>query len=358
MYFIEYANKDSSIYELTPSKNTGGDEILEIGKISEGSLDDEGVNWLGSFLTRSLIAFNLDSIQTHISSSYIGNTPTYHLQLFSATTELPHDATISVHPLSESFDEGVGTVGSEPIISTSSTWSNRADGIPWSSGSNSFNLTNAGGAIWSSESSSVVVDKNKSDLMLDVTDMVNSWLSGALVNNGFVIKLGADDENKDSNYRVSYFGRDTHTIFMPRLVVRWDSSDRSGVSSVETIDVTKEYSVYSTNCRPNYMVGEIANIRFVSRERYQAKAYSTIYTRSVKVLPETTYYQIRDLVTGTTFIPFDNSTKLSADDDGNFFAFDVSGLMPYRVYVIDLKVVSSDTDIRILQNVCTFKVRR
>ena len=78
----------------------------------------------------------------------------------------------------------------------------------------------------------------------------------------------------------------------------------------------------------------------------------------VKILPENTYYQIRDLVSGVAFIPFHESTKLSADDDGNFFAFDVSGLMPYRVYTIDLKVEASATDVRIIQNVCTFKVRR
>ena len=205
---------------------------------------------------------------------------------------------------------------------------------------------------------STVVDKNSSDLLINITDIVGKWLDGSLDNNGVVIKLSDADEREDSNYRVSYFGRDTHTVFMPRLLVRWDSSDRSGVSSVETIDTRKQYSVYSTNCRPNYVSGEIANIRFVTRERYLPKAYSTLYTRIVKILPENTYYQIRDLVTGTAFIPFDASTKLSADDDGNFFAFDVSGLMPYRVYTVDLKLEVSTTDVQILQNVCTFKVRR
>ena len=358
MYLIEYAVKDASIYESVPGKNTGGDEILEIGKIAEGTPNDEGINWLGSFLTRSLIKFDLNNIQTSISSSYIGVNPRYHLQMFSATTELPHSASISVHPLAEDYEEGVGTVGSEPFITNGSSWTNRSDGNAWTVNSNTFNLTNSGGGSWLDTSSSAIIRKDQSDILLDVTDIVESWLDGTNQNNGFILKLTQSNESSNLNYRVAYFGKDTHTIFMPRLIVRWDSSDRSGISTVETIDTSKEYSVYSTNCRPNYVSGEIVNIRFVSRERYQPKAYSALFNRVVKILPESTYYQIRDLVTGIAFVPFDDSTKLSADDDGNFFTFDVSGLMPYRVYTIDLKVKASDSDIQIIRNVCTFKVRK
>ena len=70
---------------------------------------------------------------------------------------------------------------------------------------------------------------------MDVTDIVNKWVSGSIHNNGFIIKrsgsLGLittgsnDDEGNTKRFgNLSFFSSDTHTKYPPSLEVEWDDS--------------------------------------------------------------------------------------------------------------------------------------
>jgi hypothetical protein len=58
-----------------------------------------------------------------------------------------------------------------------------------------------------------------------------------------------------------------------------------------------------------------------------------------------THYQVRDISTGQTIIPFDtlyNSTRASSDSDGMYFELDMSNLRDQRSYTIDVLLRSSE----------------
>ena len=68
---------------------------------------------------------------------------------------------------------------------------------------------------------------------MDVTDIVNRWLSGSIPNDGFIIKRSGSIANTDTNTdegnathlgRFSFFSRETHTIYQPKLEVVWNDS--------------------------------------------------------------------------------------------------------------------------------------
>ena len=103
-----YADIDNTIYEKTSSMNTGIDSILEISKVSSAA---------GIFTSRILIKFPLAQISSSVLTGNIVN-PKYYLNLYQAnSTELNPEYTLIAHPVSESWDGGVG-VKLDPTAAT------------------------------------------------------------------------------------------------------------------------------------------------------------------------------------------------------------------------------------------------
>jgi hypothetical protein len=67
------------------------------------------------------------------------------------------------------------------------------------------------------------------DLNIKITGLVDSWITGSLENNGVLLKLTDTEESASSYTSLKYFSRDTHTIYPPRLELRWN--DNSFVTS-------------------------------------------------------------------------------------------------------------------------------
>ena len=75
-------------------------------------------------------------------------------------------------------------------------------------------------------------------------------------------------------------------------------------------------------------------------------------------LPSTTYYQLKDIVTGEVVVPFnDNYTKVSCDSTSNFIYLDMTGLMPERYYRLEFKIVDGFLD-EYINDKLFFKVTR
>lgn len=203
---------------------------------------------------------------------------------------------------------------------------------------------NSGGGNWYTSSLnntaySQTFTKYNKNLNVEVTEYVNDWLSGSRANNGFIIKRPATEESGSQRYGSSkFFANDTHTIYVPTLEVRWDDSSFStgSLSELTADDIT----LYMKNLNSEYKELSKAKIRVVGRETYPARSFadSNPYT-TIKYLPETTYYQVRDVDTNQILIPYDTTyTKVSCDSTGNYFNFWFNTLQPERYYQFEFRV--------------------
>ena len=203
---------------------------------------------------------------------------------------------------------------------------------------------NEGGATWytSSVSNTTVsktFNKYTTDLNVDVTDYVNDWLSGSRENNGFLIKRPLSAETGSVKYGSSkFFSNESNTIYVPTLEVRWDSGSFETGSLSELTD--DNITLYVNNILTEYKETSKAKLRLNGRARYPQRTFSDSYPyTTIKYLPETTYYQVKDIETNLSIIPYDTTyTKVNCDSNGNYFDFWFNTLQPERFYRFDFRV--------------------
>jgi hypothetical protein len=114
VFYSIFPDKDSTMYELTESLNTGLDEILEV---SNYVTDLDGT--LVSYNSRILLQFNI----TEISKSMAGATPEipstakFYLRLSTTKAEeIPISYSLETYPVSESWEMGTGRYYNFPIF--------------------------------------------------------------------------------------------------------------------------------------------------------------------------------------------------------------------------------------------------
>jgi hypothetical protein len=216
----------------------------------------------------------------------------------------------------------------------------------YQTGSGGFNIDHFNQSFFTQAglSTSDVPMSNPTDINIDVTDAVKLWISGSnnhiIPNNGFLLKLSdADEADTTTTGYIRYFSRETHTIYVPRLVMYWDNSTFT-TGSMTQID-TDSYVIY-TQVKPTYKDTEIAKIRIFARDKFPLKSATNLFPiQTVNYLPTTTYYTVKDAVTDETIIPYDNIySKISCDSTSNFIYIDFNGFMPERNYRLELKVVN------------------
>ena len=246
-------------------------------------------------------------------------------------------------------------------------------------GTDSTTTLSGGGGTWYSGSgyeASQSFTHEPSDLRMDVTDIVWKWLGSTVPNEGFMIKRSGsmeysttEDEGSTTHYgHFLYFGRDTHTVYQPKLEVVWDDSkwttgSLSALSNTEVEDMV----LYMRRFRPEYKETSKVKFRVVGRARYPEKSYSTSgystgYT-TAKYLPSgSTYYQIKDAYTEDVIVPFGSGSVVSCDSTGNYFNVWMNGLQAERFYRINYKVVSgsgtADETVQYFDEKHSFKVVR
>ena len=178
-----------------------------------------------------------------------------------------------------------------------------------------------------------------------------------------------EDEGSTTHYgHFLYFGRDTHTVYQPKLEVVWDDSkwttgSLSALSNTEVEDMV----LYMRGFRPEYKETSKVKFRVVGRARYPEKSYSTSgystgYT-TAKYLPSgSTYYEIKDAYTEDVIVPFGSGSKVSCDSTGNYFNLWMNGLQSERFYRINYKIVSgsgtADETVQYFDEKHSFKVVR
>jgi len=362
MIYSIFADKDTTVYNNYKRLNTGLDEIVELRKsfyrIWEGTIAETLVT--ESSLSRILMKFDITAISESISNGTISSA-SFYLRLRAATAgRLANDYTINALPVSQSWVMGSGKKASSPQIYNGASWNFRETGSAWSGSV----AAPVGGTTWHTESqysASQAFSYSVADIYMNVTNIVNAWVSGALDNEGFTIKYTGAIETDVKEYgTISFFSRDSHTIYTPVLETRWDDSAYTTGSLTALSSTDLDDMVFSVKgLREHYAVTEKPRIRMFARERYPVKVFVTA-SRFItsKYLPTSSYYSIRDAHTEEIVVPFDTgSTKISCDSSGNYLDLWTSGMQPERYYRLLFKVVDGTRE-QILDNNYIFKIVR
>lgn len=346
MYTFITASKDASIYNAEPYQNAGYDEILEVG----AHIID-----VTKYKTRSLIKFETSDI----SSSLAVYNAQSASQLFTASlllrvtefNEIPATSTIYAYPVSQSWEEGVGTLIDK--ISTKGVswwyrngeseelWNNKADDNTGEELTGSFGTqidTDGRGGSWYTSSLSKTFAYKVEDLEIDVTSFVKQWLSGSIPNEGIILKLLSELESDSNDYGTfKFFSKQTNTIYQPKLILKWNETFNEGTGSV----ISENYKAFASNINSEYKFGQKAKIEVKSREKYPSTTYSTFGYETYSILPESTYYEIIDTITGDVIIPFSTQSKLNRDSSSakNYFYLNFINYQKGRNYTINIKIV-------------------
>jgi len=190
------------------------------GKILIGTID--GVDILNvqhveiidqTYDNRALVQFDITTISESIANGDIVD-PEFYLKLSVAREfELPIQYSIYAFPVSESWVMGNGYV-SDGGSTTGASWLYRdySGGTPWA-------------VTGSSYIQSLVVTQSFNyqvgDINMDITPIVNAWISGTVPNNGIVLISSDEFSPTGSGMGLYFFSKDTNTIYEPVLDVGW-----------------------------------------------------------------------------------------------------------------------------------------
>lgn len=353
-YYFITASKDASIYLQQPNQNTGLDEILDISKVYYGNIKD---------VSRALIKFDLDVLSNLVDTNQVALDSVKLLLRETESQEIPLRYIILAHPISGSWEMGNGT-RFDNISTTGATWNYREgeSKIDWllnglASGSDSNPNDGTGGTWYTASAASQSFNYQSADLGIDVKNAVVSWLSGSLPNEGFILKHTNEFEDDTNDYGIlKFFGKETNTIYQPKLVVGWDDQV---FNTGSLLPVNLEEGDVVIRVKPltnEYKLNSNKIIRLVGREKYPLKTFTNSFSyNDVKYLPSTTYYQIKDYQSNDIIIPFGDYSKVSCDTKGNYIKFNFSNWQPNRVYKIEFKV-DSDGDTIYFDDNITFKI--
>jgi hypothetical protein len=353
-YYFITASKDASIYLQQPDQNTGLDEILDISKVYFGNIKD---------ISRALIKFDLDALAQSISNGDVIIDSVKLSLRETESQEIPLRYTILAHPISGSWEMGNGT-RFDKISTTGVNWKYREGDskIDWlpnelASGSDSNPNDGTGGTWYTASAASQSFNYESSDLNIDVKNTVNLWLSGSLPNDGFILKHTNEYENDTNDYGIlKFFGKETNTIYQPKLVIGWDDQIFN-TGSLQPVDLEDgEVVIRVKPLTKEYKLNTTKIIRLVGREKYPLKTFTNAFASDVvKYLPSTTYYQVKDYQSNDVIIPFSEYSKVSCDGKGNYIKFDFTNWQPNRVYKIEFKI-ETESDTIHFDDKITFKI--
>jgi len=352
MFSQLFPSKDATLYSLFPTTNTGLDPILEFTKPDIYNA------------SRILIQFDQTEIMDILNK--VNTTPAAsgsweaYLKIYASQVEsLPTVVPIVVNPISQEWDQGTGRLANDPTTINGCSWLGPKAGQFWLTGSgttSSFLSGSVGGGSWytSSYATTSISQYTPQDLYINVTSIINQWSSSLIPNKGFILRVSESVENNQNyQYTLDYFSRDTNTIYPPSLFFYWKSQiwdpelTKIQTNQVFDMSIGNNDGVYYAE----------SNVRFTvaSRDKYPQRQFvtSSLYEFN-KTLPSQSFYQIIDVDTNETIIPFNNpGTLISANKTGSYFNVDMSTLEPERFYTIQVKVnidgstyVKDDSDMK------------
>ena len=220
-------------------------------------------------------------------------------------------------------------------------------------------ITTPGGGTWyTNYAASQSFDYTTTDIRMDVTSIVNAWLSGSIPNEGFIVKKSDSDESSTNIFSsLKFFSRDTNTIYPPKLEVAWNDNIFTTGSLTALTDIWNSV-IYFTNNQITYNEDAKVQFRMASRQKYPVRAFVTQSNLlTVNYIPSSSYYAVKRLDSEDFVIPFSDYTKISCDGTSNYFNLWMDGLQPEQYYRFLIKIESGSL-VNIIDNDYIFKVTR
>ena len=342
-------------------QNFGRDQILEVKKFFYNSSFNHQ--------TRALVQFggtDFTEMSQSIVSGKITN-PKFYLKLYEAegNAEITTEYKLAIQPISESWTEGTGKFGDRPKNTNGCSWENRSNPI----GGTEVTWTGSGTdgvSVLSVSQSSQTFSNESPDVDVEVTDMVNMWLSEQYSNYGMLVRFSGSQETDDETFgHLKFFSRHTNTIYQPKLEVRWDdhtacSGSNTGSLNELTMSGLVDNYLYMRGLREEYREGERVKFRVGARKRYIQKTFSnSVQTVTGSFITEGSgSYAIKDVATDEFIVPFNAYTSMSCDSEGPYFNQWLDGFYPDRVYKIQLKLKTDDGQEQIFDDDFEFIVKR
>lgn len=370
-----FPSYDTTLYSQYPDQNTGLDSILEVFNKTHNT---DPLYISEAEVARTLISFDSTEIADVIEDIISGSQWQANLKLFNAkTTGITADSKIYIYPLAQSWTNGTGRYDNSPKTENGASWTWRTfnGGTSWTTSSfgsyitASFQSSNPGGGIWYTGSSNGLNYevtqsfglRSIKDINSNITDIVNSWYSGSISNNGVILKWANSTEFNSSESiepNMNLFSVDTHTIYPPELEFRFNDYSFNTGSNTQGFITSSNMILSFPNNKGEFNKNSIQKFRIDVRPQYPARTFQTSsYYISNNYLPLSSSYAVKDLDTNEFVIDFDDTyTKISADSEGNYFKIFMSGLEPERYYKILVKIIMNGETI-INDNEYYFKVK-
>lgn len=199
--------------------NFGNSEILHLFK-QAGVSGAVGVA-ASSSLARILTRFDLSAFQALTGSSAVpADGITYVLRMSDAQHDrtLPSSFDVEVQAVAQDWDEGRGRDVDRFADRGVANWDKAKSNVLWTTP----------GASGSGPIATQHFDSGHENLEVDVTSIVQLWMSGTLANNGFLVRVSSSQEQDGLDYYTKMF-HSRETFFKdkrPYLEARWDRSTR------------------------------------------------------------------------------------------------------------------------------------
>ena len=333
-----FANKDNTITNAFQSNlttrgtgsNMGQSDVLEVFSIygqtiqPSSSLHGRGSEQTAE-LTRLLIEFPVTSISTDRTNNKIpaSGSVDFYLKMYNAKhgETTPRSFTLEVAPISRTWQEGFGLDMNDYTDLTRDV-----EGSNWIKSAGDTNWTTPGGDFLTASVFEVPFYKGVEDLELNITEIVEEWISSdGYTNYGLGIKLVDSQEAyfdqaaghdtatgattgsvlhnptgaKRSYYTKKFFGRGTEFFFKkPSIEARWDSAtkDQRGdffyssslASAAENMNTVYFY---------NYFRGQLRNVPGIDSKG--SAIYVKVFSGSTQPSGDALELVQHDLVEGT-----------------------------------------------------------
>ena len=306
MYRIIKADKDNYITDKVVkgvrkiNSNVGEAATLDLFKLN-------GATYSGSIAnvekSRILIHFDLDPLKKLVEEKKIDySSPSFwckiNLKDVYGGQPTPSDFTVSIFPLSSSFEQGLG----KDVVFFSdkdiSNWITSSLGNNWFiSGCSKPCDAQLGGGDYITSSLSIANTEvqqyfktGEEDLFVDVTKIVSATLSGELPDEGFRISYQSSHESDEKTYFVKRFGSTSayDETKHPKLIYGFDDSINDDSQNM-FFDVSNKLFLknYSANGLSNILSGsgltEITGSNSLMLKMYTTEVsggYSLYYTGS------------------------------------------------------------------------------
>lgn len=276
------ANKDTTItnaFKLdlktrAEQSNMGESDILEVFSIYGQATSASNER------SRILVQFPIDEIISDRNQKLIGQSGSvqFILKLYNAAhlETTPKKFTLNIHPISASvssfWDEGFGMDMETYIDLDAANWIDATRDNQWQ---------NKGADYFSSSLFSYYFGNGTEDLQVDVTSIVEEWISGQKNNNGFIVKLPDETESLNSStYTKKFFARGSEFFFKkPIIEARTDTSlkDKRGNFTLSSSLLSAQDNLNSLYIY-NKINGVLKNIAAIGTGSAVVSLYSASYS--------------------------------------------------------------------------------